>query len=316
MRIATIDVGTNTALLLIADVSKGRVISLHEAQHFVRLGEGVDATRTIQPAAMERLRRVLLAYKRIADTWEAPIVALGGTSASRDAQNRDAVIAYVKRETGLDYSVIPGEEEAMLTYTGATHMLPGDPQPSIVIDVGGGSTEVIFGDGAGIITYQASFDIGAVRVAERFFANQPPQPEAIAQATAFIKEAIVALPAGHAYRVVGAAGTALVLALLETQQTTVTALKSGTTTVSGEAAHAWCEKLLTLSYHDVYALHPSIMEGRADVFPAGVLVLRMILDHLGAAALHISAGGVRHGMAWDYLRNHTASKRGFGRSVS
>lgn len=303
MHIATIDVGTNTALLLIAKVHEGQLISVHEAQRFVRLGEGVDATRRIQPAAMERLRKVLHAYQAIAAQWGAPIVALGGTSASRDALNRNELIAYVKRETGLTYKILSGEEEAVLTYEGATRLLPGPPQPSVVIDVGGGSTEVIMGTPEGQVTYQASFNIGAVRVAERFFAHQPPIPGAIAKATHFIQNTIADLPLAQGYRVIGAAGTALVLAMLETQQTTAAALKNERTALPLSVVQQWCDRLLTFSRADVHALHPGIMEGRADVFPAGVRVLYSILEQLGASTLYISPGGVRHGMAWAYVRS-------------
>lgn len=296
MRIATIDVGTNTALLLIVEADGDQLTMLHKARRYVRLGEGVDATGLISKAALVRLRETLVAYQASAAEWEAAIVYLGGTSASRDAANGDELIAYVKCETGLDYTIISGEEEARLTYEGATRVLPGPAQPSVVIDVGGGSTEVIFGDATGQITYQVSLNIGSVRLTERFFSQQPPVPREREHATAFVQRAIANIPSVDGHRVIGASGTARVLAYVATEAA------EPASRLALETVHNWSDRLLTMTQEQVFELAPEIMEGRSDVFPAGVLVLRSVLDQLGATEVQVSAGGVKYGMAWAYLR--------------
>lgn len=296
MRIATIDVGTNTALLLIVEANGDQLTMLYKARRYVRLGEGVDATGQISNAALVRLREALVAYQASAAEWGAEIVYLGGTSASRDAANGDELIAYVKRETGLDYTIISGEEEAKLTYEGATRVLPGPAQPSAVIDVGGGSTEVIFGNAEGQITYQVSLNIGSVRLTERFFSQQPPVLLEREDVTAFIQKAIADIPSVDGHRVIGASGTARVLAYVATEAV------EAASCLAIETVRTWSDHLLMLTRDEVFALAPEIMEGRADVFPVGVLVLRSVLDQLGATEVQVSAGGVKYGMAWAYLR--------------
>ena len=118
-RIATIDVGTNTALLLVADIAANRMVPVYEEQRFVRLGEGVDSTKRISEAAMERLRAALLVYLGVAEEMGAGQIIVGATSASRDAANKAALINFIRRETGLVYEILSGEEEARWSFAGA-----------------------------------------------------------------------------------------------------------------------------------------------------------------------------------------------------
>ena len=144
-RIATVDVGTNTALLLIGDVGDGRLDIVHEEDRYVRLGQGVDANRRLAPEAIGRVIAALTDYRARAEEFGADTVVIGATSASRDAQNLDELTARV-RDLGLDYQVIAGEVEALWTFRAACSAFP-DLDAACVVDIGGGSTEIVTGPG-------------------------------------------------------------------------------------------------------------------------------------------------------------------------
>ena len=146
MRVAAIDVGTNTALLLVADVVEGRVHPVHDEQRFVRLGEGVDAAGEVGPAPMRRLIEALEHYCREAERRGATRIVVGATSASRDASNAGEIVSLVRKETGLDYDILSGDEEARWSFVGAVSAFEDTVGEVVVLDVGGGSTEVIVGE--------------------------------------------------------------------------------------------------------------------------------------------------------------------------
>ncbi|GAB5518061.1 MAG: exopolyphosphatase [Rhodothermales bacterium] len=304
MRIATIDVGTNTAQLLVADVSGGTMTPLHEDSQVVRLGEGVDADRKVNPAAMERLKAALLDYRLTAERFGiAPAdIYIGATSASRDARNQAELIDFVRRETGLTYSIISGEEEAQWSFAGAVSALDDLPASCAVIDIGGGSTELIVGDPTtGELAYRHSYDMGTVRIAERFFRTQPPAASAIAEAEQFVLNLLAATPPPitpeHPF--VGAAGTARVLGALHAQQM---GASTADLTLTATEVQTWRDRLLGLSFDEALSLHPTLLTGRADVFPAGLLILNTVMRHLGVPACRISPRGLKHGLAVRHLQ--------------
>ncbi|MEM1096606.1 MAG: exopolyphosphatase [Bacteroidota bacterium] len=298
-RLAAIDVGTNTAQLLIADVHGGTMTPQHEASRVVRLGEGVDADRRVRPAAMARLKAALLDYRATAARFGiAPdAIYIGATSASRDAHNQAELIEYVRRETGLTYTIISGDEEAQWSFAGAVSALGDVDGSCAVIDIGGGSTELIVGDAAtGALTHRHSYDMGTVRIAERFFANQPPAPDAIAAAEQFVRDLLhtTPLPVTADIPFIGAAGTARVLGALHAKE--VGAASPDLTLTQAEVT-AWRNRLLALPFPDVLALDPALLTGRADVFPAGLLILDTVMRHFSIPACRISPRGLKHGLA-------------------
>ncbi|WP_456428736.1 Ppx/GppA phosphatase family protein [Rhodocaloribacter sp.] len=311
MRLAVIDVGTNTALLLIAErAADGRLRALHEESRFVRLGEGVDAARHIGAAALERLRTALLDYRSRAEAWGAREILVAGTSASRDAENRDELIAFVRRETGLRYEVLSGEDEARWSFEGAASAFDERPGPCVVFDVGGGSTEIVAGTPGGALdaarlTFRHSLDVGAVRLTERCFAAQPPTPAEIDAARTLIDRALGAIPLpAPGTPLIGAAGTAVSLALIHHGAHAWTGLPPGDVTLTRTDVCRWRERLLTASLDEVLGLNPAVMAGRADVFPAGVLVFERVMRRFEAPVCRISPRGLRHGLALRFFRQN------------
>lgn len=295
VRLATIDLGTNTALLLVAEADAlGRLHPVHEEERFVRLGEGVDATRRLAEAAMARAIAVLADYAATAQALGAPVVAAAATSATRDATNRETFRARVREATGLALEVLSGDEEALWSFRGACSAFPELPA-ACVLDVGGGSTELVAGTTTGAPPRRLSLDVGAVRLRERHFPTVPPPAEAVARAEAMVDDLLARTDGlGVGLPLVGAAGTVTALAHLVAPEDPGRPLAAAT-------VRAWRDRLLALAPEEVAALDPPRLAGRADVFAAGVLIVDAVLRHLGADALRPSPRGLRHGLALRWL---------------
>lgn len=317
-RFATIDVGTNTALLLVVEAAPdGTLHVVGKGRRVVRLGEGVDASGRVGRAAMERLREALLAYKEKAQALDAPIVTVAATSASRDATNRDELVAFVRAETGLSYTILTGKEEAYWSFRAAISMLTDPPAACAVMDIGGGSTELIVGaagDAAAGLRARHSFNLGTVRLTERLFASQPPTAQAIAAATAVIDETLAAEGADlraafdEPLPLLGVAGTMVSLAFLVNGFRRWEDVGRYPVPIPSPEVTAWRERLFQLDYEGVYQLHPGLMNGRADVFPMGVLIAERVLQHLPIASLAMSPRGLQYGLALRHLERTQAAQ--------
>jgi exopolyphosphatase/guanosine-5'-triphosphate,3'-diphosphate pyrophosphatase len=320
MRLATIDIGTNTAQLLVTGIEDGDLSRLHVDEHFVRLGEGVDASGYIVEAAQDRLLDTLRSHRDTAQDHGVHQIVAAGTSALRDASNRDEVLGRIQNELQLPVDVLSGEAEAAWSFAAACDALDDLSGPTLVVDIGGGSTEVIAGTNPSLhgpryvhaITERASLDVGCVRLTERCFSAQPPRDEEVAAVDGVIDTALqdASLSAGPDLTVVGTAGTATALARVHAGPDFCwEPLHGEAVTLSRANVQHWRARLLSLSVDEIRALHPAAMKGRADVFTVGVLLLARILDHFGAEALRVSPYELRHGLAlqW-YTRNSALAK--------
>jgi exopolyphosphatase / guanosine-5'-triphosphate,3'-diphosphate pyrophosphatase len=294
MRIATVDLGTNTILLLVADVEPpARLAPVTEVERFVRLGEGVDASGRITAVAVDRVMAALAEYVRLAHASGAAIVTIAGTSASRDAGNVVDLARRIREVHGLDFEVISGHDEALWAFRGALAAYPDIPE-ACVLDVGGGSTELVWGPAGDGLPERVSLDIGSVRLTERFFADLPPGADVVERAEAVTREHLGRVAVRPGLPLVGTAGTVAALARLATPRQPGQPLPADT-------VRAWRDRLLSLSAEEVRALDPEIMTGRADVIAAGVLIVAAVMDHLGAEMLLPSPYGLRHGLALRWL---------------
>ena len=284
MRIATIDVGSNTVLLLVADVHPGGTVTpVYEEDRFARLGEGVDRTGRLSGAAMERAMTALRAYREQADRLGAEQVVIGATSASRDAANTPDLARRVQDELGLHYEVISGETEAALSFLGAASAFPQFPAVA-VLDVGGGSAEIVRGTRAGMDA-RRSLNVGAVRLTERCFTSNGrrhsvPAADQIASAEQTADAALEALgfdlsDEGAPLPLLGASGTARVLGRLA-------GAGDPLAFISAADLRAWRERLLRLTPAETLALNPDVLAGREDVFAAGVLIVERVVERFEA----------------------------------
>jgi len=295
---AVIDIGTNTVLLLVAEIdASGKIITLEYRQRVPRLGRGVDSRRFLQRDSMERVVQVLLEFRAIADGHHPDVIAVCGTSAVRDAANRDEFAALIKQRTGFDLEILTGEEEALWTYRGAVSGVPGLARATVV-DIGGGSTELTTGT-AQVITHRVSLDIGSVRLTERHLQHDPPLAAEIAATRNAIISGLASLPStfpGEAGRVVGVAGTATTLALLAQKRRGFDLQAVSGFVLRRDAISRLVSELESSSNSQILRL-ADYMEGRNDIITAGAIILEEVVGFLGAEEIIVSERGVRYGIA-------------------
>ncbi len=260
-RVAAIDLGTNATRLLVADVEDGRVSEILRRTRITKLGEGVDARRRLLPVPVARVRNVLAEYRRELEALGAERTLAVATSAVRDAENGEAFLGEVEWSYGFATQLLSGDEEAAMTLRGVGPLAPG----TVVIDIGGGSTELITDD------FRTSLDIGSVRLTERYGDDWDA-------AAAEIRSH---LPELRATQALGVDGTTAELAALDD--------------VTLPAIEARLEWLATSTEEQRRAL--LFEPDRSEVFAAGVLILREVLRHLGVERVEASASDILNGVA-------------------
>ncbi|MEB4211167.1 Ppx/GppA phosphatase family protein [Mycobacterium sp. 94-17] len=293
-RFAGIDCGTNSIRLLIADVDGGRLRDVHRETRIVRLGQGVDATGEFAADAIDRTRAALTDYAALIAEHGARGVRMVATSAARDVANRDAFFTMTADVLGAVLpgamaEVISGAQEAELSFRGAVGELDSAAGPFVVVDLGGGSTEIVTGAGDGADAVRASYsaDIGCVRLTERCLHSDPPTPEEVTAARRVVRErldvALGVVPVEGVKTWVGLAGTMTTLSALAHGLTTYDAAAIHLSRVRGDDLLAVCERLIGMTRAERAAL-PPMHEGRADVIGGGAIVVEELARELRARA--------------------------------
>jgi exopolyphosphatase/guanosine-5'-triphosphate,3'-diphosphate pyrophosphatase len=291
-RVAAIDCGTNSIRLLIADVTETfdgtkDLRDLHREMRIVRLGKGVDATRRLDPEALERTRTALGDYAAAIRRKGVERVRMVATSATRDATNREDFFGMVRDVLGVEAEVISGDEEARLSFQGAVGDLDPDDGPFVVADVGGGSTELVVGTPADGVVAARSVDVGSVRLTERCLPGDPPAEADVANARKvareILDEAFEAVPVEGVKCWVGVAGTITTLSGIAQDLPEYDPEAVHLSTLSRDDVHRVAQMLITSSREErakLGALHP----GRIDVIGAGALVVEALADELHSRA--------------------------------
>lgn len=300
---AAIDIGTNTVLLLVASIENQQLKVIHEEQRIPRLGKGVDAEGSLSEDSMERVIAVLKEYKEFLSANFSGVdeVIVTATSAVRDASNREEFINKVFLLTGYSIRLLSGDEEASFTYRGAISVIDENEKADVfVLDIGGGSTEVALGRKNHLIDAH-SFDMGCVRFTERYLIQDPPFQEQIKEC----REAITTLFEGRKFKSkrkvisVGVAGTITSLAAVNLQLEEYEPDKMNGHVVERDKLQKGIE-IFSLHTHDqLLELSPKILQGREDIFLAGLLILEEFLNYFGLDAIIVSTGGIRHGVLLD-----------------
>ncbi|MDA2894303.1 Ppx/GppA phosphatase family protein [Mycolicibacterium sp. BiH015] len=290
MRVAAVDCGTNSIRLLIADVVDGRLRDVHREMRIVRLGQGVDATGEFAPEALARTRTALSAYAELMRRHDVGAVRMVATSAARDVSNRAEFFAMTSEVLGSVVpgavaEVITGTEEAGLSFYGAVGDLDSAAAPFVVVDLGGGSTEVVLGSEDAEAGYSA--DIGCVRLTERCLRSDPPTGDEIDAARAVVRDALAEVlrqvPVQKARTWVGVAGTMTTLAALAQKMTTYDSDAIHLSRVSFDELLPVCAELLAMTREQRAALGP-MHEGRVDVIGGGALIVEELAAVLGEKA--------------------------------
>jgi exopolyphosphatase/guanosine-5'-triphosphate,3'-diphosphate pyrophosphatase len=298
--LAAVDCGTNSTRLLVADAF-GR--NLMRRMRITRLGAGVDATGRLDEAAVRRTLAVLEEYRAVMDDLGVDRIRVSATSAVRDSSNAEAFLEPARGILGADLRVLKGTEEGALSYKGATADLDQALGPFLVVDVGGGSTELVTDSEGGLSA--VSLDIGCVRVTERFLLSDPPSAAELRDARRYVTDLVAAARAGHpewdrARLMVGLAGTVSALARLALGLISYDRDRIHHSRLTLERTQALLDELAALPVAARREL-PAMEVERADVLVGGALVLAMVMDTLGHEEFLVSESDILDGMIYSLL---------------
>jgi exopolyphosphatase / guanosine-5'-triphosphate,3'-diphosphate pyrophosphatase len=296
IRVAALDLGTNTTRLLVADVNDGLVEDVERRVEITRMGEGVDARRRLLPLPIARVRNSLTEYRRALEQHGAERALAVATSAVRDADNGEAFLGEVEWSYGFTTRLLSGSDEALLTFRGATLGRPVG-EPTVVVDLGGGSTELIVGDGDGT-RFHVSVDAGSVRMTERYLHSDPPTSLYLEQCARAARALLAEHVPDHVRprAAIGVAGTITTLAALAQNLPEYDAERVHGYRLSAADVDTQLARLATLPLNyrqEVPALEPK----RASVIVAGAVILREVLAHFGLGEIEASERDLLHGVA-------------------
>ena len=304
MRVAAIDCGTNSIRLLIADIEGNNFREVLRTMEIVRLGQGVDETGQFHPDAIARTLAAVDKFATEIARRGVQKIRFCATSATRDATNRHLFVDGVRERLGIEPEVISGEEEAALSFTGAIQDFQQSDGPFLVVDIGGGSTEFVFGTSE--VEAAKSVNIGCVRMTERHFANDPATQLQVDSARADIEEAIgiaaAVVPITKAKTLIAVAGTATTVAAAALNLSEYDRYAIHLSRISAKQVHEVSQMFLTKPREERLALgymHP----GRVDVIPAGALVLSEIMQTTGAVEFVASESDILDGIARSLVKN-------------
>ena len=286
MRVAALDLGTNTTRLLVADVVDGRVDEVDRRLAITRLGEGVDARRRLLPLPIARVRNTLSDYRRAVEELGAERALLVATSAVRDAENGEAFLGEIEWSYGFTTRLLSGDEEAELVRRGVGTARQLGPR-ALILDVGGGSTELIT-DG-----WHGSLDLGSVRLTERFLQTDPPAPEELEACGAYVRSLLPDLDVDEA---IGVAGTVTTLAALDLALREYDPERVHGHRVPAASVDAQLERLAALPVRERRSV-PGLEPERAPVIVAGAVIVREVLRRYGLRELEASERDLLDGAA-------------------
>ncbi len=300
MYTASIDIGTNSVLLLIADQTELGLQVHEEVQRLPRLGAMVDSNGVLASQSIDRVLEVLTEYAEIIQTHGDGILKktrVMATSAVRDAANKNEFLSLVKEIVGFEIQILSGEEEVKYTYLGAISQTTVESNFILVVDIGGGSTELAMGDSSQWLR-GISVDMGYVRFNERYLFHNPPYQEEIGECRrsieALLESKKLRFPSDT--RVVAVSGTATSLAAIDQQLFPYELFRINNYRLNTNKLAKSIEIFSLHTYEQLIELHPEVMQGRADVFLAGLLILEGVLRYASVMEFIVSSCGIRHGI--------------------
>jgi len=306
MRYGSIDIGTNAVLLLVME-SNGQLDELYDASTITRLGEGVLATGRLIRPAMERTVGALVRYRRVLDDYGVETLDCFGTAALREAENRAEFVEMAWQRAGIRVRVIRRYEEAYYTYLSVKDDPRIEGEELLIVDIGGGSTEITRGTRHGFLGY-VSLPLGTVKLTERFIRHDPPLAEELANLSGFVHE-----QAGRARRrrvgrkgsdnrsIVGMAGTVTTLAAMVLGLDAFDKKKIHGMVISLATLREWRERLLAMTVEERKGL-PGMEPGREDLIPQGVVLMEEIVVAFGGTQFTVSTAGARYGVLYEALK--------------
>lgn len=301
MKVAALDLGTNTFLCLIAEGTKSGITKVHkDLMQVVRLGQDIDKAGEFHPDALKRARQCLLEFKKEIEAQKVDAVLAMATSAARDARNGQELFK-IGEELNIPIQIIPGEDEARITYQGATAGLVDQSKTSLIVDIGGGSTELIYGQGEKIF-FGESLNIGGVRLTEKFISAQPvPENERIIlqeYIQAQLEDVLSYLKNKTVDQIITVAGTPTSLVAIEIGG--FDEKKVDGFFLKKERLAYWVNEFANTSVEEKKTRYG--LGGRADIIYAGASILLIVIESLNLPGMIVSTKGVRYGVALEMLR--------------
>ena len=295
----TIDIGTNTFLLLIAEFDYNGILKpIHHEQRIPRIGRDVDENKNIRHDAFIRAAEILNEYKKICLDYGVDCIAATGTSALRDAHNKNDFVNFIKNETGIMIEVIDGVEEAHWSYRGGLSFFNLQPNQNYsVIDIGGGSTEIILGSG-GEVTNRISLNVGSVRLTERFLKCDPPSENEIQEMRSVLLSEFDKA-SGFQLRdsvFVGVAGTLTTLAMIDRKEDMIYPDRISGYELSFKTITEILDKLKNVKVAEIEEKY-YVQKGRSDIILAGIVILHTFMEKYKLDSVTTSVCGLRHGIA-------------------
>lgn len=304
MIVASIDIGTNTVLLLLAEVDKntGELKTVTNIYNMPRIGKGVIKGGNISDEKIEMLLNILKEYKAEAEKYNAGKIIITATNAFRIAANGKTIVEKVKKELGLNIEIITGDEEANYSYLGAASAGKNDSK-KLVIDIGGGSTEIIIGEEKEII-FKKSFQLGVVTLTEKFITQSPPTKDNINKIDDFITDAFKELKdfAKNKLSAVAVAGTPTTLSCIKQNLKDYVDEKVEGSILTKENLKNFATEIATQTNEEIKENYGSVVAGREDVLLSGTLILKTLSEILNIDEIIVSSKGLRYGAVINYFR--------------
>lgn len=297
---ASIDMGTNTFRLLIAEVEKSSFFKeVFSAKQITRLGEGFSNDKILKPAAVERAVAALVQFREALKNHKVDDLIVVGTSAIREAKNQEEFIKEVKRQTGFDLKVISGEQEALYTFLGANFIIKNQSDPMMVMDIGGGSTEFIAAEGDAP-TFLMSTGLGVVHLTEKYLRSDPPTAEELRQLRSAIGQVIkpIVYDFPPRCRFVGTAGSVTTLAAIDQSLTEYDPEKINGYPLSRASVERIFKEIASMTLERRRKI-AGLEKGREDLLVAGALILLTVMELSGYDPVYVSDYGMREGILLD-----------------
>jgi exopolyphosphatase / guanosine-5'-triphosphate,3'-diphosphate pyrophosphatase len=301
MNIASIDIGSNTVLLLIASIENGKLIPIVNEYRSPRLGKGLKIGGEILDDRIDDLLEILADYKTLFVQYKCKKIIITATNAIRIASNSDKIIKRIDKELGIKVIIIPGDEEAKLSYLGASSSIPS-LEEKIVIDIGGGSTEVIYGNNSDIL-FKKSFQTGVVSLTEKFLSDYPYSNKALKNVENHLVKtfSLVSEKIPPDISTIAVAGTPTTLSCIKQNLKIYDEIKVESSILYKRDLEVLYNNLSKMSGTEIKEEYGEVVSGREDVLFSGLLILQHFMKLIVIDRIYISSRGIRYGNIINYM---------------
>ena len=303
MKIASIDIGTNTVILLIAEIKNNHIISLKNEYRVPRIGKGLEHSRNISAEKITLLIQILSEYNDIIKSYNCELVLAIGTNAFRISSNASEIIKLIKDKFGIEINIVTSLKEAEYSFLGAVSDYYNDNNDNLIIDIGGGSTELIAGK-MNEIKYINSFQTGVVSGTEQFFRHDPPLLFEISNYDNFLSSTFVNIDISKNVRAIAIAGTPTTLACIQKGLKVYNEDEVEGSILTQCDVFRLKEELYNLSSTQIKKKYSQVVSGREDVLLAGTIILHKLMKLLNLKELLVSTKGIRYGAIVEFLRKN------------